>query len=140
MVDPDTEKLHLAIEGARRAEKRQALAYRRLAAEAELAADEDLAQRFHALHADEQHHLSRLTARLLELGGQPVEVDDVSAEPVTLAEWRDVVERAEAAEIERYESLLAGSAADEETRALLEGIPSVERRHATELGGKWTMA
>src|SRR5690606_31685306 len=61
------------LEELRRHEKDQALLCRSLAARAE-EAEVELAQRFHDLHADEQHHLSRLTARVLELGGRPADL------------------------------------------------------------------
>jgi len=54
-----------ALHEARAAEKEQAAFYRRLAAEAEALGDDALAERLNGLHADEQHHLSRLTARSL---------------------------------------------------------------------------
>ena len=44
------------LEASREREKAQALFYRSLAARAEAAGDEELADRFYALHADEQHH------------------------------------------------------------------------------------
>ncbi|MBW3629746.1 MAG: hypothetical protein KY464_10665, partial [Gemmatimonadetes bacterium] len=65
------------LELCRRAEKEQAIFYRKLASEAELRDDLDLSQRLHDLHADEQHHLSRLTARLIELGHRPADLGDV---------------------------------------------------------------
>ena len=68
------------LEQARAAEKAQALFYRALAAEAEARGNERLSERLNELHADEQHHLSRLTARLLELGATP---DDLSPQPET---------------------------------------------------------
>ena len=55
-----------AIEAMRMAEKAQAMFYRRLAALAEVENRPDEAQRLHDLHADEQHHLSRLSALLIE--------------------------------------------------------------------------
>ena len=127
------------IEEARRAEKEQALFYRGLASEAEQRDDAELAARFHDLHADEQHHLSRLTARLIEMGEQPADLTGVRAEAVDTAGWEAVAHAREDAEIRRYESLLAGSL-DEHTRAIVAEVLEVERHHARELGGKWTMA
>ncbi len=66
-----TSDLIAALEEARAAEKEQALFYRALAAEAERRGDAALSERYNELHADEQHHLARLTARLLELGAAP---------------------------------------------------------------------
>jgi rubrerythrin len=127
------------LEACRRAEKEQALFYRRLASDAELRDDVDLAQRFHDLHADEQHHLSRLTARLVETGHSAADLGDLRFGEVEAAGWEEVARGREEAEIRRYEALLAGEL-DEHTRALAEQILEVERNHARELGGKWTMA
>lgn len=127
------------LESSRRAEKAQALFYRRLAARAESAGDEPLSERLQQLHADEQHHLSRLTARLLELGrSTPDPGDDGEALPA-LEAWEPVARAREHAEIDRYEALLAASP-DATTAALVEQILEVERAHARELGGKWMQA
>lgn len=128
-----------ALEACRAAEKEQALFYRALAAEAEQRGDEELAQRFHDLHADEQHHLSRLTARLVELRTSPRDLGGARAQQVPLAEWETMARRRERDEVRRYEILLEQEL-DAATRALAEHIVEVERRHADELGGKWTLA
>lgn len=135
---PTSSLLADLLEPARYAEKEQALLYRALAARAE-GTDPDLAQRFHDLHADEQHHLSRLTARILEVGGRPLDLSAVTPPPAAVARWEDVVRDCERREIERYRGLLAGPL-DPATRALLEEILSVEQQHAAQLGGKWTIA
>jgi rubrerythrin len=127
------------LEEARRAEKEQALFYRGLASEAEQRDDAELAARFHDLHADEQHHLSRLTARLIEMGEKPADLADVRAGPVDSPGWEAEAHAREDAEIRRYESLLAGTL-DEHTREIVAEVLEVERHHARELGGKWTMA
>jgi rubrerythrin len=127
------------LEALRVAEKEQALTYRGLAARAEAAGDTVLAQRFHDLHADEQHHLSRLTARVLELGGRPAPIPSVPIAIIPIDAWEEPVRRLEAAEVERYRLLLQCDL-DPETRALIETIASVEAHHASDLGGKWTMA
>jgi rubrerythrin len=139
MNAPVSKELRDALEQARRAEKVQALTYRSLAARAESGDDGELAQRFHELHADEQHHLSRLTARVLELGWQPVDLADVVANQLSLEAWEGPVRAGENEEIERYSRLLAGEL-DPQTRSLIEQVLEVEKRHAAELGGKWTMA
>ncbi|HSK19768.1 MAG TPA: ferritin-like domain-containing protein [Longimicrobiales bacterium] len=121
---------------ARLAEKRQALFYRALAAAAEEANAVDLSERMNGLHADEQHHLSRLTVRLVEFG-EPVA--DLGAEPapaVDLDSWEGVARASEEDEIERYEQLLA-EALDERTRTMIEEFLTAERSHASVLGGKW---
>lgn len=128
-----------ALEVCRGAEKEQALFYRALAAEAEQRGDEELSARFHDLHADEQHHLSRLTARLVELGHRPADLAHLRAQPAVLAGWDTLARRRELDEVRRYEILLEQEL-DEVTRALVGEILAVERRHAEELGGKWTMA
>ena len=127
------------LEDARRAEKEQALFYRALASEAEERDDADLAARFHDLHADEQHHLSRLTARLIEMGEKPADLAGVRAAAADPAAWEGEAHAREDAEIRRYESLLA-TELDGHTRSILAQVLEVERHHARELGGKWTMA
>jgi rubrerythrin len=127
------------LEACRAAEKRQALFYRTLAAAAEEAGDVELSERLQELHADEQHHLSRLTARLLELG--ETTADPVPAEPDApgLADWEPEARRREHEEVARYEALLRLEL-DPATAALAGQILEVERAHARELGGKWTPA
>lgn len=128
-----------ALEEARAAEKAQALFYRALAAEAEDRGDAALSERYNELHADEQHHVSRLTARLLELGAPLRDIADLAGETVGMDGWEAAAALREAAEVLRYEQLLQGGM-DDETRALLAEILDTERHHAAELGGKWTTA
>jgi rubrerythrin len=130
---------HEPLERCRLAEKEQALFYRGLAADAEQRGNEDLAQRFHDLHADEQHHLSRLTARLIELGHAPADLPSRAPAIQIGSDWESVAREREHDEVRRYSSVLEGDL-DPETRNLLEGILEVERSHAAELGGKWTLA
>ena len=130
-----------AIEERRVAEKAQAVFYRALAAAAEESGDEELAQRLHGLHADEQHHLSRLTARLVEMGVTPVELARAGAgrakpEPES---WEADARVREDREVAEYEALLSREM-DSRTKELLGEILEVERHHARELGGKWTLA
>lgn len=128
-----------ALQRAREAEREHALFYRALAAAAEDAGDAALSERFNELHADEQHHLSRLTARLLELGATPDELRPrVQAPP--LDAWEAEARRRENDEVRRYEALLAAGTADAHTTSLLREMLSTERHHAAELGGKWTPA
>src|SRR4051812_11687659 len=54
-----------SLRAARSHEKQQALFYRALAVAAEATDEATLAERLNELHADEQHHFSRLSARLL---------------------------------------------------------------------------
>jgi rubrerythrin len=128
-----------ALEEARAAEKEQALFYRALAAEAEDRRDAAMSERFNDLHADEQHHVSRLSARLLELGSGLADIANLTSEHVGMAAWEPVARAREEAEVLRYERLLGGEL-DAESRALIEEILDTERHHAAELGGKWTTA
>jgi rubrerythrin len=125
-----------ALHDARAAEKEQAMFYRELAAQAEARGDRALAERLNDLHADEQHHLSRLTARLVELGEQ---VADLSATPVPAADldqWEDAARTRERDEIARYEMLLSQEL-DAALREMITAFLNAERGHARELGGKW---
>jgi rubrerythrin len=127
------------LHAARAAEKRQALYYRALAAAAEEVNAVELSERLNGLHADEQHHLSRLTVRLVELN-QPVASLDMEVAPsVQLDGWELEARRREAAEIERYTILLAREL-DPKTRAAVEQFIEAERRHEETLGGKWMSA
>lgn len=128
-----------ALLEARAAEKAQTRFYRQLSAEAEAAGDDAAAERMNGLLADEQHHLSRLTARLLELGAAVDDPTGMDVPPTGLAEWETVARAREAAEVARYEAMPLASM-DDETRRLVAEILEVERTHERELGGKWTMA
>ncbi|HEX2167228.1 MAG TPA: hypothetical protein VHG09_08300 [Longimicrobiales bacterium] len=135
MSAPDAAAIRLLHE-ARLAEKRQALFYRALAAAAEDANDDAMSERMNGLHADEQHHLSRLTVRLVEFGES---VEDLSAETapdVRLDTWEHDARGRERDEIERYERLLRAGL-DERTHAMIEEFLVAERAHAGTLGGKW---
>lgn len=128
------------LEEARRREKGQTLFYRRLAALAEEAGRADEAERLNGLHADEQHHLSRLTARLLEMGRRPTDLRNVPRPDVTLAGWEDVAREREGQEVAWYERALHAGPVAEETRVIFEEILASERHHEEELGGKWMSA
>ena len=125
---------------ARRRERAQTRFYRHLAAEADLSGESALAERFNELHADEQHHLSRITARMLELeldpGGGAEE--EVQAAP-TLEGWLEVAREREKAEVRWYEEALS-EPLDPETRRVLEEILESERHHRRDVGGKWMPA
>jgi len=133
------EPLLAILEEGRRREKDQTLFYRRLAAEAESRGDADLAERLNALHADEQHHLSRLTARLLELGGEPRMIATSPVDSPGPMEWEGVARSREAGEVTWYRRALEGEL-DPTTEALLRDILESEEHHARELGGKWMSA
>jgi len=128
------------LEASRRREKAQTLLYRALAAEAEDAGHAEASERLNGLHADEQHHLSRLTARVLELGGRPAALRDVPAPEASLDGWEAVARERERGEIAWYESLMAGDRLDPVTRAIIDEIVASERQHERILGGKWMSA
>lgn len=135
MLSDPTDVLRMCCE----AEKGQALFYRSLAARAEDSGDAELAERLQELHADEQHHVSRLTARLLELGAAPPDLAHLRASDVPLRGWERIAKRREREEVERYSALLMQDL-DPRTRALAEEILATESKHAELLGGKWTPA
>ncbi len=126
------------LEEGRRRERAQTRFYRRLAAEADLQGDARLSERLNELHADEQHHLSRLTARLLELEHAPAE-PPASSESVSLEGWTAEARDREGEEIRWYEEALR-SPLDSETRRIFEEILESERHHRRDLGGKWMSA
>jgi rubrerythrin len=127
------------LEEGRRREKAQTLFYRSLAARAEREGAVDVAERLNALHADEQHHLSRLTARVLELGGEPREIASGPSETLESESWEDAAREREAEEVAWYRKALEESL-DQETTALLREILESEEHHSRELGGKWMSA
>lgn len=128
-----------ALEEGRLREKRQTLYYRALAAEAESSDRPTDSERLNELHADEQHHLSRLTARVLELGGAPGDLRTVAAPEASLDGWEAVARRREADEIGWYEGLLERRL-DDTTRGVVAEILESERHHHEELRGKWMSA
>ena len=128
------------LEDARAAEKEQAHFYRTLAAEAEDRGDDAMSERFNELHADEQHHVSRLSARLLELGASLAELQQPDSSSARMDGWTAAASMREDDEVERYERLLQADGVDADTRALLQEILETERHHVTNLGGKWTTA
>lgn len=128
-----------ALHEARAAEKDQALFYRALAAQAEAAGDAEAAERLNGLHADEQHHFSRLTARLLELGEPLADLRARGAPIASLEHWEAAARKREAGEIGRCRALL-GRPLDGPTAALLREILRAEELHERMLGGKWMRA
>jgi len=134
------ERLVERLAEARRREKARTRTYRSLAAAAEDGGDLQASERLNGLHADEQHHLSRLTARLLELGGVPESLPGGLMNDVHLDHWERDAREAEADEIAFYESFLDEPFVDRETREILEEILASERLHLQHLGGKWMPA
>lgn len=137
---PDHPERARALEESREREKRQTLFYRSLAAQAEMAGRPDDVDRLNGLHADEQHHLSRLTARLLELGLDPDDLRHVARPETELDGWEEEARRREAEEIEWYEGVLEDEVLDVTSRAVVSEILVSERHHHEELGGKWMSA
>ena len=129
------------LEECRAREKKQALFYRKLAAGAESRGAGSEAERLNELHADEQHHLSRLTARLLELGGHPADLRLVLPSNIdaVLEDWEGEARRRELEEVEWYEEVLRRRL-DETTRGVVDEILTAERHHMAELRGKWMSA
>ena len=127
------------LEESRRREKAQTLFYRTLAVQASAAGDAQAVERLNELHADEQHHLSRLTARLLELGHAPRDLSAVAAPADVLEGWEVGARAREVEEVRWYQSATA-VALDEATIAVLEEILEAERHHVRELRGKWMSA
>lgn len=125
---------------ARRREKERTRLYRSRAAAAEEIGDVLASERLNGLHADEQHHLSRLSARVMEMGGSLEELPSGLLEGVGVEGWEESARDEEAAEITFYESLLELSSLDATTRSIVEEILESERRHLEHLGGKWMPA
>jgi rubrerythrin len=135
----DTRSVLDLLAESRTREKAQTLFYRALAAEAEVAGLADESERLNELHADEQHHLSRATARLIELGGSAVDLRHVAAPDAALGGWEDRARAREREEIVWYEHVLTADL-DVDTRALVAEILESERHHHAELRGKWMSA
>ena len=120
-------------------ERRQTAFYRGLSGAADLAGDGPASERLNELLADEQHHVSRLSARLLELGE---ELDRGPAPPVPVPDldtWPEAARAREADEVAWYERALE-RVDDGPTRTILAEILASERHHHENLGGKWMPA
>lgn len=129
------------LEGARAAERLQTRFYRALAAEAVVSGDLSGEERLNDLHADEQHHLARITARLLELGLTPRPLaEPVPGEALPWPDWEAAARSREEGEIRLYLELLEADGLDPVTRGIVEEILATERQHARVLGGKWVPA
>jgi rubrerythrin len=128
-----------ALHHARRAEKDQALFYRALAARAEAVNNAQEAEDLNGLHADEQHHLSRITVRLIELNELVEDLSGATVDAPVYPEWRPVAREREREEIRRYEEIQQ-LGLDESTAELIAEILDSERHHAETLGGKFMSA
>ena len=132
------EMLSLLQEGRRR-ELAQTVFYRLLAGGAERAGDAGAAERLNELLADEQHHVSRLTARILELGGRPEGPGPGVPGVPALDAWEGEAHRREESEVAWYEDAVEG-VEDPGTRSILSEILDSERHHRECLAGKWMPA
>lgn len=126
------------LEASRRREREQARFYRALAREAGIRSLDHEVDRLNELHADEQHHLSRLTARLLDLGGDPGELP-AEGPAVEFSDWERAAREREAEEVAWY-SAAVDREMDADTRAVVEEILASEEKHHAHLGGKWMSA
>ncbi|HSG07787.1 MAG TPA: ferritin-like domain-containing protein [Longimicrobiales bacterium] len=127
------------LEEGRHRERSQALFYRFLAADAETEGDAAAAERLNELLADEQHHVSRLTARVLELGHKPADTEVAAPVIPPLDGWEGVARQRENDEVRWYTEVLQ-RVEDPATRSILMEILSSERHHKNELAGKWMPA
>ena len=129
-----------ALHEARALEKEQAQFYRVLSAQAEEAGNVEDIEALNGLLADEQHHLSRLSVRLVELGEDLASLNDhhMPSEAV-YPSWHEVARIRERKEIARYEGILALEL-DPETARVIESILDAERLHEEHLAGKYTDA
>lgn len=125
---------------SRRREYEQTLVYRGLSVMAEVSGDAATAERLNELLADEQHHVSRLTARLLELGEIPEPFGEAPPDVPDLSDWEPVARRREEDEVAWYEAAVARLDHDPHTRMIFREILASERHHAESLGGKWMPA
>ncbi|TVR64464.1 MAG: ferritin-like domain-containing protein [Gemmatimonadales bacterium] len=137
-VDSVSQRIVELLREGREREKRQSSFYRRLAAAAEDEGRPDDVERLNELLADEQHHLSRLTARLLELGDQPPDLPPGEG-TANLEGWEAEARAREAGEVAFYKSALTRSL-DDRTRDILQEILHSECHHREQLRGKWMSA
>jgi rubrerythrin len=129
-----------ALHEARALEKEQAQFYRVLSAHAEEQGSADDTEALNGLLADEQHHLARLSVRLVELGEELAPLNDAHMPSDAIYDnWRDVARIRERKEIARYEAIL-GFELDAETTTMIQGFLEVERQHEQHLAGKYTDA
>ena len=127
------------LEEGRQRERAQALFYRFLAGDAEAAGDARAAERLNELLADEQHHVSRLTARIIELGEKPATTEVTAPDVPPLPRWEAVARPREEDEVRWYTQAIQRTD-DPPTRGVLKEILASERHHRDELAGKWMSA
>jgi ferritin-like metal-binding protein YciE len=129
-----------ALHEARALEKEQALFYRVLSAQAEEHGNTEDIEALNELLADEQHHLSRLSNRLVELGEELAALNDAHMPSDAIYEnWRDVARIRERKEVARYEAMLQQEL-DDDTARMIRSFLDTERQHEAHLAGKYTDA
>lgn len=125
---------------ARALEKEQAQFYRVLSSQAEEAGNDEDIEALNGLLADEQHHLSRLSVRLVELGENLAPLSDaIMPSDAVYDNWRNVARTRERNEIARYERILE-LPLDDETARMIHSFLDAERQHEQHLAGKYTDA
>ena len=129
-----------ALHEARALEKEQAQFYRVLGMQAEEHGNLEDVEALNGMLADEQHHLSRLSVRLVELGAELAPLSDEHLPSEALyPKWREIARIRERKEIDRYEQMLQLDL-DPETFRMIEGFLDAERQHEQHLAGKYTDA
>jgi rubrerythrin len=129
-----------ALHEARALEKEQAQFYRVLSAQAEEHGRLEDVEALNGLLADEQHHLSRLSVRLVELGEELAPLSDAHLpSDAVYPSWQAVARIRERKEIARYEGMLE-LGLDPETKRMIESFLEAEREHERHLSGKYTDA
>lgn len=129
-----------ALHEARALEKEQAQFYRVLSAQAEEQGNLEDVEALNGMLADEQHHLSRLSVRLVELGEDLAALNDAHMPTdAVYPHWQEVARIRERKEIARYEGILELDL-DGETARMIEGFLDAERQHEKHLAGKYTDA
>jgi rubrerythrin len=129
-----------ALHEARALEKEQAQFYRVLSSQAEEQGNAADIEALNGLLADEQHHLSRLSVRLVELGEELAPLSDAHMPSDAIYDnWRDVARIRERKEVARYEEILKLDL-DVDTARVIQGVLDVERQHEAHLEGKYTDA
>jgi rubrerythrin len=129
-----------ALHEARALEKEQAQFYRVLSAQAEEQGNLEDVEALNGMLADEQHHLSRLSVRLVELGEDLATLNDAHMPTdAVYPNWQQVARIRERKEIARYEGILELDL-DVETARMIESFLDAEREHEKHLAGKYTDA
>lgn len=129
-----------ALHEARALEKQQAQFYRVLSAEAEEQGNLEDVEALNGMLADEQHHLSRLSVRLVELGEELAPLSDAKLpSDAVYPAWQEVARIRERKEIARYEEMLKLEL-DAETAHMIRSFLETEQEHERHLAGKYTDA